>query len=122
MKGFWMALVLLVLVTVLVITNAQFVINTQTDLAQTVETFPALPSKNTTDAISELRERFTKVQKTLSLSVNFYELDRINELLLSLEIYASAGDTTAYASTRALLLDALQHLSRLEQISWERIF
>ena len=122
MKGFYVALILLVGVVVLVAINAAFVIDTQAALSHTAETIFPFPSEEAIGQIRALREQFESTETKLSFSVNYYLLDRINELLASLEAYAASDDAASYASTHQILMDALRDLSRLESVSWMNIF
>ena len=122
MKGFIAALILLAVVGTAVGINANFVKDTQAVLSCAAENFSVVPSEDTVLRIKALREQFDEAQKKLSLSVNFYSLDRISELLASLEAYAATHDASNYAATLQMLRDALQDLSRLEQVAVETLF
>ena len=122
MKVSWLALTLLVGVAILVSANAHFIVCTQESLTRAAQACPAVPSDPATSTIAALKAQFDKAEKHLSLSISFYTLDRISDLILSLEAYAKAGDTSAYTATRALLLEALQNLARAEQVAWESVF
>ena len=122
MKGFFVALALLVGVMILVAVNADFVMDTQSSLSRAAEAFSPVPSTEAVAQIAALRESFGQVETRLSFSVNYYLLDRVNELLASLEAYAASADAAGYASTHQMLIDALRDLSRLEKVSWETIF
>jgi hypothetical protein len=121
MKGFYFALALLAGVVLLVAINAAFVIDTQASLSRTVEALSPVPSEVAIGQIRALREQFESKETKLSFSINYYLLDRIKELLASLEAYAASGDTPGYTSTHQLLRDTIQDLSRLETISWMTI-
>ena len=122
MKGFFVALILLVGVAVLVATNAIFVTNTQTTLSRAAEALSPAPTDDAPKQIQALRETFEAAETKLSFSINYYLLDRVSELLASLEAYASSDDAAGYASTHRMLMDAIHDLSRLETISWMNIF
>ena len=122
MKGFYFALALLLAVGLSVTINAEFVKDTEAALSSAAEAFADIPTEETVSQIQNLRKEFEKAQKKLSFSVNFYALDRVGELLASLEAYARSGDVSGYASTYEMLRDALKDLSRLERVSWETLF
>ena len=122
MKGFIAALALLVAVGGAVGVNAHMVKDTQATLSYAVEQLSAIPCEDAVRDIQGLRQEFEKAQKTLCFSINFYTLDRVAELLASLEAYARTGNVSEYASTHQLLQDALQDLARLEHLSWKTVF
>ena len=130
MKGFFVALALLLGVATLVAVNANFVTDTQASLSRAAETISSVPSQDAVAQIQALQKEFEKAEKRLSFSINYYLLDRVSELLASLEAYAASADTAAdtvavsasYASTHKMLQDAIRDLSRLEQISLKTIF
>ena len=50
------------------------------------------------------------------------KIDRIYDLLDSLEIYAEHGDTVEFENTRALMINAFDDLSEFESFYLEDIF
>ena len=122
MKGFYFALALLLAVAISVTVNAEFVKGTEAALSSAAEAFADGPTEDTVQQIRNLRQEFETARKKLSFSVNFFSLDRVGELLASLEAYARSGDVSGYASTYEMLRDALKDLSRLERVSWGTLF
>ena len=74
------------------------------------------------DTIKEIRDLWEKSIPLFSLSVSFREIDYLGETLLALSAACENRDEVEFERYRALLIDALDGVSRLEQFSIVNIF
>ncbi len=121
MKAAWIAAGILLLVVVVVICNTAYVNHTVGDMEALAASLPDAPEPQAADILDGLRERLETHESGLSLSVSFLLLDRVRELIDSEAAYNRTGDIANYAATRAMLLDALGDLKRLERVSVQNI-
>ncbi|MBE6585119.1 MAG: DUF4363 family protein [Ruminococcaceae bacterium] len=115
MKASLISGILLLILLALVILNAVYIRHTMHDLKDLAQKFPAHASPQAVKQIQNFSDTFEKKICWLQLSVSYPMLDRISELGSMLEIYALAEAHSDYAATRALLLDAIKDVERLEK-------
>lgn len=75
-----------------------------------------------TDAAGRIRDYWTEQKKYVGLSVEYAVVDRVSEQAASLFACAQCQDLYGYYTARSLLADAVEDMSRLEQLSPENIF
>ncbi len=122
MKVCIVAAIVLLFLLVFVAGNTVYVCQITDVLIQEVHALPARPdSQKTPAAISRIGDILNMHLSYLSLSVNYTLLDRVQETLILLEAYAQEGDVWQYTATRALLMDQMANLARLERFSAENI-
>lgn len=118
MKASVGAAILLFLLIALVILNAWYVRSTTDRLIAEVQALPDVPKEDTVTQIEALQTEFDRHEGWLRLTVNYTLIDKISELITSLKSYAEANVSTDYLATRALLLDAINDVGRLERL-WQ---
>ena len=107
--------IMLVLLVALVTFNAFYVGRITSRMENLLNALPQKPLEDTPAKVREI-QAFVKGHKSyLGLSVNFSVLDRVLELCESLGIYAEIGDVMNYQITKAILLDAVDDMGRLEK-------
>lgn len=114
--------VLLCLIVCATVGNAVFVRVNVSRLEVLAEALPASPGADAVAALDDLTAAFSRVEAGLSLTVSFPLLDRVREQLSAARAYALSGSYIEYSATRAVLLDAIRDLGRLEQWSVKTIF
>ena len=72
--------------------------------------------------ISDFINTWHRHKRLLSFSVNYRELDRMEELLLMLKFYHGEQNETEVQRTCILIADAARDIVRLEQFNIENIF
>lgn len=108
--------VLILLVVVLVCINACYVHRVTDDLQERLQALPDMPEEGTVGDIQAFKEIFEKRAKLLKITVNYTLIDKVKELTESLLCYAEADMTGDYQTTRALIMDAVEDVGRLEKI------
>ncbi len=116
MKVSVVAGILLVLLVALVVGNAFYLKNTTSRMEDMLNALPPRPQEDTPQKVIELQAYTKRHKPYLGLSVNFSVLDRVLELCESLRIYAEIGDVMNYQITKAILLDAVEDMGRLEKV------
>ncbi len=115
--------ILLLVIVALVVGNALYVHRVSDDLLARAHALPAVPDPASTPAaVAALRERLERHLPWLGLSVHYGVLDRVEEALYALEAQAATGDSWQYAASRAVLIDLLRDIERLERLGVENIF
>ena len=74
------------------------------------------------DEVKKLRSAWESKKSFIVLSSGMTKIDRIYDLLDSLEIYAEHGDAVEFENTRALMINAFDDLSEFESFYLEDIF
>ena len=74
------------------------------------------------DLIAEIEDKWKKSEAIFSLSVSYKELDFFGETLISLREAYKVGEKFEFERHKALLIDAIDGMSRLERFSIINIF
>lgn len=118
MKGCVIGGIVLIVVVAVVVCNALFVRRAEESLLKELEALPPVPDPTTTPAdVAALRERLDGLEGILGLSVGYVTLDKAQETLRTLEVWAAAGEAEEYAVGIALLRELLEDIGRLERLS-----
>ncbi len=116
MKASVGAAILLAVLLLLVGVNAYYVTHVTKDLQERLYALPAVPEDGTIDEIKAFSEALEKHTGILKITVNYTLIDKMRELTETLLCYAEAGMAGDYQTTRALLLDAVEDVGRLERL------
>ncbi len=108
--------ILLLILLVTVCANAIFVKNTTQALTDQIQSLSDLPSKENPQKIKAIQTYFEEKEPLLRISVSFLLLDRVKEHLEALRLYAESDMTGDYLVTKALLLDAVEDMGRMERL------
>ena len=119
MKASLGAGILLLLLLTLVIINACLIHRFSNDMKQQIEALAETPDAQTAESIENFQKNLEEKMPFLRLTISFPQLDRVSELSTSLLTYAESGALSDYRVTKALLLDAIEDMSRLERL-WQR--
>lgn len=102
---------------------ANFVyINDTADELRNMAAMLDIENKHSEAIIEEIDKKWKKSEKIFSLSVSYKELDFFGETLISLREAYKSGEKFEFERHKALLLDALDGMSRLERFSVANIF
>ena len=110
------AAILLAVLLLLVGVNAWYIDKVTDDLGERLRALPSVPEVGTVKEIEAFRETFDRHEKLLRFTVNYLLVDKIKELTETLLCYAEAGMAGDYRTTRALLMDAVEDVGRLERL------
>ena len=116
MKGAVAAAILLVILLTLTGLNAFYLKSTSQAFTSMISTLPDIPTMDTTASIRKIRDYVKKKEPIILLTITQIEVDRINELLISLELSAEANAILDYRVAKALLLDSVEDIARSERI------
>jgi predicted PurR-regulated permease PerM len=121
MKSVWASCGVLLLVVLLVLGNGFYVNRTVQHMTELANALPFSPDSDTEAQLGEIIQLLNSHEASLGLSISFPLIDLVQELANSARAYAVAGDEAGYASSRAMLIDAIGDLNRLEKISVKNI-
>lgn len=108
--------ILLLILVILVVINAGYIHSVTDDLSRRISALPETPDESTVNHIENFQKLLSQKYPLLRLSVSFSQLDRVSELSETLLGYAQSGAWADYRVTRALLLNAIEDMSRLERL------
>ena len=108
--------ILLILIMVLVILNACFVHAVSQDMSRQIEDLSETPNEKDLADIRYFQKNLEEKLPFLRQTISFSQLDRVSELSTTLYEYAESGALSDYRVTKALLLDAIEDMSRLERL------
>ena len=121
MISVWLSFGVLLLVVLLVLCNAGYVNHTVNNMKRMANDLPPSPDSGTEAQLDSILRLLDSHEAGLGLSVSFPIIDRVRELTDSARAYAQAGDKAGYASSRAMLIDAISDLNRLEKVTVKNI-
>ena len=117
MKSFVVSIILAALMISVIVLNALY-INNVGDRAETaVLSLPSPPDPACVAAAERLEQDWKRYARQVHISVNHTLVDRIEEHLATLTACASCGDVYGFYTARALALDALEDMRRLEHVN-----
>ena len=96
--------------------NYLYINNTADELAQLTESL-SLDDPDCLPRINELEKMWEKSSLIFSLTVSFKDLDYLGENLLALKSSAESRNALEFERYRALLVDAIDGVRRLESFS-----
>jgi len=120
MRAFWFSLVLLNLLLLLIVFNFVYIRQITDELSVIGSRFAREGA--TAEQIQALTDQWHHYRPYLSFSVNYRELDHMEELMASLALYHNTDNTVEFRRTCILIADAASDIARLEQWSVENIF
>lgn len=116
MKSFAFSLILSILMIGGVVANCVYVNKVGNRIQETAEQLPSPTDPSCLSMVSELEEQWKKDALWVHISVNHTIVDRIGEQATTLVACAESGDLYGFCTARALLLDAIEDMQRLESI------
>ncbi len=120
MRGFVAALITFSFLLCAVMLNCVMLGRTLDGIIIAAESLPALPAE--TEGLPDgLRDEWRQAERFLSVTVSHSEIDKVDSLIASLDGYYAARDAGGYASTLAMLREALDGLRRSESFSMDGI-
>lgn len=121
MKALAVTLVLLLALIAGITANCIYINNVENDLTKSIDALPDISEENCISDAKKLLDYWEKEEDFVGLSVGYPVVDRIKEQILLLLNAAKCGDVFGFYSARALLLDAVEDMGRLEQFSIENL-
>ena len=116
MKSFVISFILFILMIGGVVTNCIYVNKVGSRIRETTEQLPSPTAPSCLSMASKLEEQWKKDALWIHISVNHTIVDRIGEQAATLVACAESGDLYGFCTARALLLDAIEDMQRLEGI------
>lgn len=119
MKALVISLIIFTLLSVALFANFVYVNNTADSLHSLAKSLTLAPSGK--DALDKLEAEWSKASLVFGLSVNSKEINAMDETLLSLRSAYTLGREYEFEHTKALLIDCINDLRRLERFSVKNI-
>ena len=116
MKSFLVSLVLIVLMIGGVTVNCIYINKVGNRIQESTEQLPIPSEPDCLQMVSELEKQWKKDAQWIHISVNHTIVDRIGEQTSTLVACAQSGDLYGFYTARALLLDAVEDMQRLEHV------
>lgn len=117
MKAFALASMLFLLMLVLILVNVLYINNVETELEALLSSLPDFHSDDCPDAARTLVNFWERHRPLVGLSTRYSLTDRVSEHAATLLACAECGDLFGYRTALALLFDAVDDISRTEQLS-----
>ncbi len=122
MKGYAIALAILLLLVAAVAWNAVYVCGVAESLLEKLDELPSVPAADPTAAAKAISREFDGEMPRLEVTVPGAALDRIRESLRLLVIYAESGDASRYAAAIVCLRERIEAMARPEKLSMDNLF
>ena len=116
MKSFVTSLILILLMLGGILLNALYINNVETRIKNEISSLTEPTHTDTLTATIRIRDHWEKDARRIHISVNHTVVDRITEQMEVLAACAACGDVYGFYTAKALLLDALEDMRRLERI------
>ena len=120
MKVFWISLALFGLLLASIFWNVHYIHQSEHYLTEIVTALDSPDGRE--ERLCELEAFWEKHRDFFGLSVGFRELDHFGEVLVELRWAHDFASEVEFQRQRALLLDAIEEISRNEQVSVGNIF
>ena len=120
MKAFWISLVLFLVLLLGIFWNIHYIHESEESLTELVDALD--DSENREERLCELELFWEKNRDIFGLSVGFREIDHFGEVLRELRWAQDYGLEAEFQKYRALLLDAIEEITRNEKLSLGNIF
>lgn len=117
MKSFVISIILVILMGMGIVSNCIYINNVGQRTEDAVMRLSSPTESACSDETKKLEQTWEKHAKLIHISVNHTIVDRIGEQVATLVACAECGDVYGFYTARALLLDALDDMQRLESIS-----
>ena len=115
MKQVLIVLVLFGLMIGGIVWNGIYINKEGSRISADLKNLPETPGKEAVEMARSLEKDWKKQSKFVGLSVGAASMDRVSESLAQLVAAAECGDLYGYVAARALLLDVVDDLPRLER-------
>ena len=116
MKSFFLSLILAILMLGGVAWNCIYINKVGTRIRETAEQLPSPADPACLLLTTGLEKQWKKDALRIHISVNHIIVDRIGEQASTMVACAQSGDLYGFCIARALLLDAVEDMQRLESI------
>jgi hypothetical protein len=119
MKTFVLSLCVFGTLLLTILFNCLFVDRTMDTLELTLETLPAC--EEATESVEALTHYWERCHNELSFSISHSEIREMDNCILQMRIAAQSNSSYEYELARALGLEAIHQMRRLERFSWDGI-
>lgn len=122
MKIFIFSLILFALLICSLVFNYIYVNRVTDRLCSLILALPSVDSPDCSARVDELYESWQSAKRVLGISLGVNETDAIEDLLVSLKIYADTNSAVYFENTCALLVNRFRTIATFESFSVENIF
>ena len=120
MKVFWISLTLFFLLLTAIFWNIHYIHENEQYLTELVTSLEEVEGRE--EKLDELESFWEKHRDFFGLSVSFREIDHFGEVLVELRWAHDFSLEAEFQKYRAMLLDAIEEITRNEKISLGNIF
>lgn len=126
MKNIWFAIGAITLLCIAIVCNLlylkDFVHETMEYLDQTVQLAKQEEFQKASETFDKAKDRFDKSESYFSIILMHEEIDEIEQTISSAEEFLQAGEMPQFFSEISQLNFLIEHIYRLEELSWDNIF
>ena len=116
MKSFFTTLVLTILTLIGIAINNSYINNVGIQLEKELNALPAPSDSQCIHTVNAIQAKWETERKLVHISVNHNIVDKISEQFALLSICAVHQDYDGFYTSKALLIDAIGDMRRLEQL------
>ncbi len=120
MKAFWASIVLFTLLITAVAVNADYIHRITNNLVVFAEELEAADGRS--ERLDQLENRWNRSRTWIALSVKQSDLNKIDELIVTLRWAHDTQNEEAFLKYRALLMQTAKEFNRTERLSLQNIF
>lgn len=124
MKVFVLTVVIFALMTVGIFANTFIMTNMLSDIENSIKKLPRpdeLDDPQATVSVYDIETAFSEKSFYLSLSMSHDDINNVEQAILSLKAAFEEKDSAAYREQLYQLKDAIKHIKRLAEISWDNV-
>ena len=121
MKALIASLILFAILLAGVIANCIYVNRISDDLVQQAKKIGTIYDEGTIPKLENLKKHFKKHEAILLLSQSYISVNKVDDCIDGAIAYAKSEDESGFQNSKAILLNAIYDLSRLEKFSIKNI-
>ena len=122
MKVFYFSLIIFTTLISAIAINYHYINSTSDALTEMLNKLESAGEDEEETQIKNIKEFWESNKIKLSISVSFNEINRMDDLINTLEVNYKTENDQDYELTKALLKVAIEEIRRLERFSIENIF
>ena len=121
MRGLVISLILFAILLILITSNFFYVNKVIGNMTNEAHSLKEIPSEENTKIINRLKKDWEQKSIWLSFSVSSDDLEELSDIIDSLEAANKVKNVNQFQIHKALLLNAIEKIGRLEKLSIKNI-
>ncbi len=121
MKALIASLIIFGILLTVILLNCIYVNRTSRELVLQAKSIGTIYDDTATSNLESLKKRFKRNEELLLLSLSYVTVDKVDDCIDCAIAYANSDDEAGFQNAKALLINAIYDLSRLEKFSIKNI-